>query len=291
MGSISDDAAARRTYWREEMEAGYRFMEAILAYPVEECGEGVVSLAAAAAGSGVEVAFAGTKVGGGYERLFVIREGIADDFVGAAREMNDRGWLMKVEDGYRTRAIQRGLGTLPITFDVVLKRLLWEGDGAIPSRELMFRRMTAVIATIPKIGTHMSASAMDISVLRREDGGVVDRGGPYIELSEKTPMASPFVAAAARANREAITAVMARHGFAAYPYEFWHYSQGDAYDAYLSGRGEPGRYGAVDVDLATGKVMALADPMAPLHSPQEIEARIHEALARLQAAERPEGAP
>jgi len=53
-------------------------------------------------------------------------------------------------------------------------------------------------------------------------------------MSERTPMASPFVAEDARQNRREITALLGRHGFVAYPWEFWHYNDGDAYAELLN---------------------------------------------------------
>jgi hypothetical protein len=147
----------------------------------------------------------------------------------------------------------------------------------------MFRRMTALTATFPKIGTHMSGSAIDISVLRTADLAEIDRGGPYIELSELTPMDSPFVSAEARRNRAEISEVMRRHGFVAYPYEFWHYSKGDAYTAYLTGSGSPARYGPVDLDPVSGNVNPISDAKKPLHSMEDIENHIESALSRLNA--------
>ena len=41
----ADTDAARRAYWTEQLEAAYRFMfNAVLPYPVAECGEPLVSL-------------------------------------------------------------------------------------------------------------------------------------------------------------------------------------------------------------------------------------------------------
>ena len=48
-----------------------------------------------------------------------------------------------------------------------------------------------LVAQIPKTGTHMSESAIDISVLDRTTGAEVNRGKPYLELSELTPLNSP----------------------------------------------------------------------------------------------------
>lgn len=113
------------------------------------------------------------------------------------------------------------------------------------------------------------------------DGGAeVDRGAPYLEISEKTPMDSPFVPDAARRNRAEITALMARYGFRTYPFEFWHYNKGDAYDEYLSGSGRPARYGPVDLDTVTGAVRPIADPLAPLNPEAEIAALVAETLRR-----------
>src|SRR5690606_26323431 len=76
----------------------------------------------------------------------------------------------------------------------------------------------------------------------------MDRGGPYIEISERTPMASPFITPEQRENRDVIDAVMRRHGWMPYPYEFWHYSSGDSYAETVAGTLRPARYGAVRFD-------------------------------------------
>jgi D-alanyl-D-alanine dipeptidase len=146
----------------------------------------------------------------------------------------------------------------------------------------MFRRCSALVASVPKFGTHMSGSAIDISVLHRDDPArEVDRGAPYLEMSALTPMASPFVSDAAQRNRRDITALMARHGFVDYPYEFWHYSSGDAYEQVLRGTGRPAIYGAVQCDLQTLQVTPLPQAGQPLNSFDEIRAEIDAALARL----------
>jgi hypothetical protein len=93
-------------------------------------------------------------------------------------------------------------------------------------------------------------------------------------------MTSPFVSSQAQRNRLEIRDLMAEHGFVAYPYEFWHFNQGDAYDAVLSHSGRPARYGAVDYDAATGSLAPIADPTRPLHSTADIEAITLAALAR-----------
>jgi hypothetical protein len=279
---MQDNDAERRAYWTEQFEDAYRFMfEDILPYPVSDNGERLVSLRQAASSAGVEVHFSDKPHVQELERLFLLREGQISSFIGAALEMNERGWIMRVEDGYRTRTIQKYLGRTPEVFDAVLRSVMWELGGRIPSAEFMFRRCSALVASVPKFGTHMSGSAIDISVVWRDDPArEVDRGAPYLEMSALTPMASPFVSGQALKNRLAIKAVMERHGFVAYPWEFWHYSSGDAYEQFLCGTNRAAIYGAVDWDPVTGVVMPIANPTEPLNSEDEVRAEIDAALGR-----------
>jgi len=280
---MQSDEVARRAYWTQQLEAAYAFMfESILPYPVVECGEPFVSLREAAEQADVVVAFSSLKHVNDLERLFYLREGQISNFLGAAKKMNELGWVLRVEDGYRTREIQKYLGLTPKVFDAVLQRVMWELGGKVPSPEFMFRRCSALVATVPKFATHMSGSAIDISVMSRNDPALeVDRGGPYIELSELTPMDSPFVSGVGQRHRNQITALMRDFGFVEYPWEFWHYSSGDAYDQFLRKTGKPAIYGAVDWDPVTNVVSPMADATTPLNSEEEIRTEIEAALQRL----------
>lgn len=82
------------------MEAAYRLMLAMQAQPVEECGESLVFLPEAAAAQ-VRIMFAAEKHIRGTERLFYLRSGLIAAFLEAARELNERGWVLKVEDAFR----------------------------------------------------------------------------------------------------------------------------------------------------------------------------------------------
>lgn len=277
---MTEDQAARQAFWTRQMEDAYAFMQAVTAHPVAECGEPLLWLAAAAEAAGVEVAFSDRPHVGGLPRLYLLRAGLIPPFVGAARAMNGRGWVMRVEDGFRTRAMQQQLALQPYTFDLILDRVLWELAGAPLTPEFVARRVSALIAATPKIGTHMAGSAIDISVLDRATGQEVERAAPYLEMSEVTPMVTPFIPPAAQANRAAISALMAEQGFMAYPWEFWHYNSGDVHVAVLHGLSAPGRYGPVDVDLATGQVQPIADSTAPLNDLTVIEAALEAALRR-----------
>jgi D-alanyl-D-alanine dipeptidase len=281
MNSEKDNEDIRRAYWSEQMEAAYGFMDRMRAYPVAECGEPLVFLPDAVAAEGLAVKFSLTRLAGRHDRLFYLREGLVSDFLAVAREMNERGWTLKVEDGLRSKEMQQHLALHENVLDIVLRKVLWETRGQIPTPEFLFRRLTGLTATRPKIGTHMSGSAIDISVLWSKDLSEVERGGPYLTLSELTPMESPFISAEATRNRAEIRAIMRQHGFMAYPYEFWHYSQGDAYAEYLLASGRPSRYGAVDGNLSNGSITPLPHADESLHSREDIKRHIALALERL----------
>jgi D-alanyl-D-alanine dipeptidase len=281
MPTQRDNEEVRRTFWTNQMESAYGFADKMLEYPVEECGESLISLPQSAREEGVAVQFSQTKLAEDHARLFYFRKGLVEDFIAASREMNERGWTLRVEDGFRSREMQKDLALQESVFDNILQKVIWEAKDKIPDPKLVLRRLTVLIATFPKIGTHMSGSAIDISVLRTDDLSEIERSGSYLELSELTPLASPFASADAIRNRTEISEIMQHHGFIAYPYEFWHYSKGDAYAEYLTDSGNSARYGAVDFDIATGNITPIPNPKDPLHSLGDIEKYIELSLSRV----------
>lgn len=279
MMTTTDDSA-RRAYWAEQMQLGYDLIQVVLPFEVRECGEGLASIPDAAEAAGVEMLFSDSKIAGDLERVFFMREGLIEHVITIGCEMNERGWILKIEDGYRSMEMQRQLVRKPDVFDAILKKCIWENGGQLPPVEMVFRRAIVLIANIPKIGTHMSASAIDISVFRRDDGGEVWRGNPYLEMSERTPMRSPFIEADDLQNRLDITTMMEQHGFVHFPYEFWHYNQGDAMGHILSGQPAPARYGPVHWDPQTNAVTPYEDPVSPLNPMDVIEAEVAAAMQR-----------
>jgi len=277
---MTNDDKARRAYWAEQMEQGYAMVEKLLAFPVEECGERFASLPETAADAGVEMLFSTTKIAGNLDRIYFMRESLAREVVEIGREMNDRGWVLKIEEGFRTLEMQGQLVRKPEVFDAILRKCIWENGGEIPPVEMVTRRAIVMVANIPKIGSHMSGSAIDISVFQRDSGDEVWRGNAYLEISERTPMRSPFIASQDLENRLAITAMMEAHGFMHFPFEFWHYNKGDAGGHILTGNPAPCRYGPVHWDPQTNEVTPVTDPMEPLNPLPVMDREIAAAMER-----------
>jgi D-alanyl-D-alanine dipeptidase len=277
--TTSDDSA-RRAYWAKQMQLGYDLIQQVLPFEVDECGEGFASIPDEAAAADVEMMFSDSKIVGELDRVFFIREGLVSDLITIGREMNVRGWALKIEDGYRSMEMQGKLVRKPDLFDAILKKCIWENGGELPSADLVFRRAIVLIANIPKIGTHMSGSAVDISVFRRDDGSEVWRGNSYLHMSECTPMRSPFIEVDDLQNRLDITARMEAHGFIHFPCEFWHYNKSDGMGHILSDQLAPARYGPVHWDPQTNKVISYDDPLSPLNPMDVIEIEIAAAMQR-----------
>lgn len=284
--TTSADDAARRAYWADTMQAGYDLIQQLLPFEVQECGEGFASLSDAATAAGIEMQFSQSKIAGELERIFFMRESLVKDVMVVGKAMNDRGWILKIEDGYRSLEMQGQLVRKPELFDAILRKCIWEVGGQIPPVELVFRRALVLIANIPKIGTHMSGSAIDVSVFRRDDGSEVWRGNPYLEMSERTPMRSPFVEADSIRNRLEITAMLEAQGFVHFPFEFWHFNKDDAMGHILIDRPAPARFGPVHWDPQTNRVTAVDDPLRLLNPLPVIEREIAAALQRAQENQR-----
>ena len=274
------DQDARRRYWTETMEEMDALVDRMLAHPFEECGEPLAPIPEAMAAADLEVDFSETLIAGRFPRIFAIRESLLRSLVDVARDMNDRGWILRIEDGFRSQQMQTDLGRSTEAFDLIVRACVWECGGDVPPLDLVFRRARVLVANYGICGTHMQGTAVDISVVRREDGSEVWRGRPYLDMSEYTPMDSPFVGEQHRRNRRDITDLMARHGFVHFPGEFWHYNQGDLLCELLSGRNRPGRYGPVHWDPATGQVTPYDDPRQPLIPPAQMASELADALKR-----------
>ena len=275
------DQAARRKFWTEHMERSYELLQSMTSYPAEECGEGLASIPDAAEEAGIEMLFSTSKIAGDLDRILYIRSGLIPDLMAIARDMRERGWLLKIEDGFRTLDMQTQLGRKPSVFEMIVRTCQWELGGEPPPLDLIFRRSTCLVANYPNRGTHTMGAAVDISVFSLEDGNEISRGKSYLEMSEYTPMDSPFVSLAEQENRKAITALMERHGFLHYPGEFWHYNKGDPLYHFMAETGRPAQYNCVHWDARTNAVAPYEDVTSPLTPPDEMAEYLAQALERL----------
>ena len=255
---------SERDYWGECMESAWSLMQRLLAYPVEECGESLTMLPDRARERGIPLEFPAGKKRGEFERTFALRKSLVAPLFRVAERALARGWLLRIEDAYRPLAVQEQGATSEFVLSTALAQVRWELAGAWPTAEFLHRRLACWTAIVPKFANHTSGSALDVTVLDAATGREVDRGGVYPEFTVRTPMDSPFVSEAARRNREQVNELFADEGFLPYPFEFWHYSWGDADAQLAAGSGKPGRFGPVHWDRDSGDMTPEEDVLRPL---------------------------
>ena len=279
----SQSSNAARRFWTEHMERSYALLQSMTVYPTEECGETLASIPEAAHAAGIEMLFSNTQIADNLERIFYIRAGLIPNLLTIARDMHEHGWILKIEDGFRTQEMQTQLGRKPAVFDMIVRTCQWENGGTPPPLDLIMRRSTCLVANYPNVGTHTMGAAVDISVFNLENGNEIPRGKSYLEMSEYPPMDSPFVSNAEQQNRRSITALMERHGFLHYPGEFWHYNQGDPLYHFMAKTGKPAQYNCIHWDPTTNQVTPYDDVRSPLTPPDHMAANLEAALHRLKS--------
>jgi D-alanyl-D-alanine dipeptidase len=113
------------------------------------------------------------------------------------RDLAAEGLGLKIYDGYRPLAVQG---------------LMWE---AVPDERY-------VSDPSKSRGRHTRGVAVDVTLVDRL-GNELAMPTPYDDFTEKAHRSSTSWTAEQRENSEKLEAVMKKHGFVPFPYEWWHY--------------------------------------------------------------------
>lgn len=182
----------------------------VASVPVRECGEPL------------------HEVDDGRGGFVFVREGVAERLGQARRSLGPKARLV-VHEGLRRLERQEEL------FAVYLEELrrldpLAEGDG-------LYALCSRFVAP-PEVAPHVAGAAVDVSLVDW-DGRPIDLGTPVDASPESSNGACYFRAAgisvSARRARETLSAALCASGFVNYPTEWWHWSYGDRYWAYVVG--------------------------------------------------------
>ena len=189
--------------------------------PVLDCGEPLVEIAAVSA---VALDPRERDEAGGYGR---VRAGVLDRLRSASEKL-PRGIRFLVIEGHRSLAEQTR------RFALYEDRLRLSGITDPAERR---RRASAFVAPV-EVAPHCAGSALDLTLIDA-DGIELDMGGPvngHRTGDEITcPLDAPGLSTAARGNRNLLTQCLNEEGFVNYPSEWWHWSYGDRYWAFMTG--------------------------------------------------------
>jgi len=206
----------------------------VAALPVRECGEPLVDLRDTGA-LRIDARLADERGAYAYARL-----SIADLLVAAQCQL-PRGLRLLVIEGYRPPAVQERY------FTSSMSRIA----GAAPNWSTeRVRAEAATYVAPPDVAPHVAGGAVDLT-LCTVDGVELPMG---TEVNATPPehgrecfTASAEIDAEARVNRNMLIDAMTSTGFVNYPSEWWHWSYGDRYWAFVTGAGHA-RYGPATLD-------------------------------------------
>jgi D-alanyl-D-alanine dipeptidase len=167
-----------------------------------------------------------------------VRAGILDRLI-AAQTLLPPGLRLLIVEGYRPVALQRR------NFEQYCAQLStyhpqWSVDE-------VHHRASRYVAP-PDFAPHLTGAAVDLTVCDAEGSelpmGTEINAGP--EESDKACYTASNISAPHRANRELLARALTSVGLVNYPAEWWHWSYGDRYWAYVTGRTHA-RYGPVEL--------------------------------------------
>jgi len=204
----------------------------VAAIPVEEAGDPLVHLASfgdISVAKGAPAPPLGVRRGSLGPVHALVRQGLAVRLARAARRLPPELRLHIVE-GYRPPELQRAY------FEAYRARLLRDDPSlAAAESHLLASRFVAP----PAVAAHPSGAAVDLTLVDR-DGQPLDMGTPIDATPEESRGAcfldAPNITAEARANRGLLAAALDAEGLVNYPTEWWHWSYGDRYWAFATGR-------------------------------------------------------
>jgi zinc D-Ala-D-Ala dipeptidase len=190
---------------------------------VLECGEPLVDVRRFS-----RVVVDGRRAGAGETSAFV-RVGVLDRLLRAADAL-PAGVRLVLAEGYRTVATQR---THFIEHLDELRDALPELD-----EDAAWMQAAASVSP-PEVAPHCAGAAVDVT-LTDDAGTPLDMGtrlnASPLESDARCHTDSPDVGPAARRHRTLLRTVLEQAGLVNYPTEWWHYSYGDRYWAFATGR-------------------------------------------------------
>lgn len=155
----------------------------------------------------------------------------------AAQKMLPPGYHLCLYEGYRSLVLQKMLFDTHYA-NVAALHPTWTKDA-------IFQETTKLVSPVinqdgsTNIPPHSTGSAVDVYLLD-DKGQPLDMGiHPKDWMSDEeggklSLTASPFISSAAKQHRKLMSEVLTAVGFVNYPTEYWHWSYGDRYWAFMT---------------------------------------------------------
>lgn len=145
-----------------------------------------------------------------------------------AQSFLPKGIYLFVKEGYRPISFQKKI------FNQYKNKLRIQNPDL--DEERLFIEASLFIAPPDIVPPHSTGGALDLVLVDQKKqeldlGGFPDNNSSY---SDSCKTAAKNISKIAKHNRKILLTAMKKVGFINYPYEWWHYSYGDRYWAYVS---------------------------------------------------------
>lgn len=160
--------------------------------------------------------FLGTPVSGYKKEKVILSIPAAQALKKVQEELKSRGYCIKAFDGYRPqRAVNHFISWAKVKEDTLQKKQYYPD---IDKKDLFH------LGYISTRSGHSRGSTIDLTIVDYNTGKEVDMGGPYDFFGERSHHNFPNISEEQRNNRALLKRIMAKHGFAPYAQEWWHYT-------------------------------------------------------------------
>ncbi len=194
--------------------------------PVVECGEALVSVLEICPDLVLDVSDE-HQAHLGYQPDYRLRSGVAVR-LHEARRLLEPGYDLLVKECFRSLEIQRQF------FDEYLGDL--RARYPMKTNSELHREASKYVAP-PDVSAHPTGSAVDLTLIDQA-GREVDMGTHYdadpVDSASACYTDALDISDTARHHRSLLTSAMTAAGFVNYPTEWWHWSFGDRYWAYVT---------------------------------------------------------
>ncbi|MFH4967942.1 M15 family metallopeptidase [Gaetbulibacter sp. M240] len=160
--------------------------------------------------------FVGRHVDGYYENKLVLTEEATRALKAVQKELQNKGLLLKVYDGYRPqRAVNHFVRWANNFNDTINKGIFYPEV----RKKNLFKE--GYIAT--RSG-HSRGSTVDLTIINAKTKVPLDMGSKYDFFGKKSWVNYNNISNEQKANRRLLQVIMMKHGFRNYPKEWWHFT-------------------------------------------------------------------
>lgn len=198
----------------------------VLAIPIQESGEPLVDSGKIL---GLFVDLSRDNVQKQSSNISFVRKTIARMLVDAQGKLPD-GYKLMVKEGHRDIETQRRIFN---EYGDFLKKKFPD-----LSEEELYKKASSYVAPPEIVPPHSTGGAVDLTLMT-SSGEEIDMGTNFNADSEESSFSNytdAKVSVEVRERREILKNAMEGVGFVNYPTEWWHWSYGDRYWAFMSGK-------------------------------------------------------